>query len=184
MKNFIRYLGFVLTSFLMITALAQPAKAAIIGYDLSWTGASGFSLTGMFSFDDSLLGTGSITGSSLDSFMIEGFDGGSSMGTFVGTPENFNFDTTTELLAVGGNSFTSGGQRWNATGTDGVGIIGFESGSSGQSLYVSGSFHSASQISTSDSTLMVARKVPEPSIIALFGLGLLGLGFARRKVRS
>ena len=26
--------------------------------------------------------------------------------------------------------------------------------------------------------------VPEPSIIALFGLGLLGLGFARRKVRS
>ena len=26
--------------------------------------------------------------------------------------------------------------------------------------------------------------VPEPSIIALFGLGLIGLGFARRKVRS
>ena len=26
-----------------------------------------------------------------------------------------------------------------------------------------------------------AGEVPEPSIIALFGLGLLGLGFARRR---
>jgi len=31
---------------------------------------------------------------------------------------------------------------------------------------------------------VMVSAVPEPSIIALFGLGLLGLGFARRKVRS
>lgn len=36
-----------------------------------------------------------------------------------------------------------------------------------------------------DSTLnVVTAAVPEPAIVALFGLGLLGLGFARRKVRS
>lgn len=34
------------------------------------------------------------------------------------------------------------------------------------------------------SKLVGAIDIPEPSIIALFGLGLVGLGFARRKVRS
>jgi len=30
----------------------------------------------------------------------------------------------------------------------------------------------------------IAYKVPEPTVIALFGVGLLGLGFARRRMRS
>ena len=34
---------------------------------------------------------------------------------------------------------------------------------------------------TSNSVLTIDAVVPEPSIVALFGLGLLGLGFARRR---
>ena len=36
----------------------------------------------------------------------------------------------------------------------------------------------------SDDHIIGIRAVPEPSIVALFGLGLFGLGFARRKIRS
>jgi hypothetical protein len=35
-----------------------------------------------------------------------------------------------------------------------------------------------------DGTYIETLAIPEPSILALFGLGLLGLGFAGRKVRS
>jgi hypothetical protein len=39
-------------------------------------------------------------------------------------------------------------------------------------------------ISGGQNSSFSASTVPEPSVIALFGLGLLGLGLARRKIRS
>ena len=36
-------------------------------------GASGYTMTGMFSYADSLIGTGAITGASLNSFLTEVF---------------------------------------------------------------------------------------------------------------
>jgi len=46
---------------LAVLCFSSNVHAAPIDYDISWTGNNGFTLDGMFSFDDTLLGTGAIT---------------------------------------------------------------------------------------------------------------------------
>ncbi|MEM7221958.1 MAG: PEP-CTERM sorting domain-containing protein [Pseudomonadota bacterium] len=165
-----------------------PANA--VAFNIDWTGSGGYTLEGMFSYDDSLIGTGPIDESSLDTFMIEGFFNGGSVGTWdffadgisAGAGFNFNFDTTSEMFLVGGVTGSASGQAWNIEPVVGVctADFGFGSGSTGQGLCVGGGL--AGLISPSQSTLTASRKqVPEPGTLALFLIGILGLAIATRR---
>jgi len=182
---------------LLIAGLLSVAPGAVmaITLQLSWVGGNGYSLTGAFSYSDSLINTGIIDETSIDTFMIEGFDGSTSLGTWNladGSDStydfNFNFDTTSLTFVVGGISQSIKGQSWNRRATG----IGFESGDNHQALTLNGVALDQnwnptvnSQILTSDSTL-VATVVPVPGAIYLMGSGLIALVSAskRRNQRS
>ena len=61
---------------LAMMGVAGTADAALIGYDISWTGSGGYSMTGMFGFDDLLLNTGAIDETDIDSRRHVGCGGG------------------------------------------------------------------------------------------------------------
>jgi len=163
-----------------------PGAASAISFDISWTGANGYSMTGMFSYDDSLIGTGAIDETDIDSLMIEGFLSGSSIGSWslpavTPTGFNFNFDTNTQTFIIGGTSTGTSGQRWNVeTGASG---LGFNSGNPNQALALDGVYFTDSIIKTAVSTLTATPSaVPVPAALYLFGSGLIGLAaVARRK---
>ena len=71
---------------------------------------------------------------------------------------------------AGGITITNAGGYWET----GLGFIGVES------LTFSGNRDNFSDYSLA----RIAYNVPEPSVIALFAAGLLGLGFSRRRMRS
>lgn len=184
----------------MVFSMLSSAAADPIGYDIEWVGSGGYTMTGMFTFDDSLINTGPITAGSMQTFMIEGFLNGVSIGTWdladgQGTGAgslNINFDTTTEEFLVGGFSGTPNGQRWNWQGTPGLGFV---SSLPGQAFSLDGVFVPASTINTADSTLVATRKtqtvpeppatVPEPASLLLWGmLGAVGAAVSWRRRRA
>lgn len=175
-----------------------PSEAA--GFNISWTGANDYTMQGMFSFDGSLLNTGVIDESAVDTFMIEGFLSNVSVGTWdffadglVGEDTfNLNFDTDVLQFVVGGLSTGPQGQNW---GTSAAGMtceataFGFSSGSSSQALCTSGAFNLSSSIPIASSTLLATPKgvppIPEPTTLFLMGGGLLvGAALRRRRGRS
>ena len=107
-------------STMLLAANFEPANA--IGFNIDWTGTGGYTMTGMFSYDDSLIGTGPINGTDVNTFMIEGFLNGSNVGTWdffadglsAGATFNFNFNATSELFLIGGGSGGPTGQLWNS----------------------------------------------------------------------
>lgn len=170
---------------LLCVASAGPAGA--IAFNISWTGADGYTMTGMFSYDDSLINTGPIDETSVDTLMIEGFLNGGSIGTWdlvadglsAAANFNFNFDTTTEMFLVGGLAASSSGQQWNVINCASHTDMGFFSGSATQGVCHSGV--ASGEIPVGQSTLTAIRKVPEPATMAILSLGLAGLGFVRRR---
>ncbi len=172
-----------LSTLSLAIALIAPGAASAITLSLSWVGSNGYSMTGSFSYADSLIGTGVIDEASIDTFMIEGFDNGSSLGTWSladgsdsADPFNFNFDTTSLTFIVGGVSDSPSGQAWNRRATG----IGFESGDKNQILTLDGAIIADSALSISASTLTITA-VPIPAALYLFVSGLLGfVGLARK----
>ncbi|WP_447970644.1 PEP-CTERM sorting domain-containing protein [Nitrospira sp. M1] len=198
--------GMILGSALCLATFTSFTFAA--SYDITWEGADGYSMSGQISHADSLIG--SINGAQVDSFSIEGFQHGTSVGSWnlpagqAGTTFNFNFDTNTGTFLTGGRSDTPTGQLWNVPTGDG---FGFFSGNSSQGLYVNG-FHVASSqliigstvttIGLESSTLRATLNStpptsppggnvinPEPSTILLFGTGFgTLLAYRLRKQRT
>jgi len=89
---------------LSLMLLSLSAQALPQAYNISWSGNGGYSLAGMFTYDQS--------GSGLGSFMMEGFSGSNSLGVFNGTPELFMFDSAS-------GSLTSLLQGWNVSSGQG-----------------------------------------------------------------
>jgi len=168
-----------------------PKTASAVTYNISWFGSNGYALFGQFSYDDSIIGTGIVNESVIETFAIEGFHNGVSLGSWNladGSDSaylfNFNFNSTTEQFIVGGISSSATGQAWNRRATG----IGFESGDNHQVLTLNGIALDQhwmpinSQIDTALSTLTAAAVVPVPAALYLFASGLLGLfGISRTK---
>lgn len=165
-------------------SIFSTANAAPINYGISWTGSNNWTMAGEFSIDDSLLGSGAITANSLLSMSFTFFLSGVEQGNFVLEVDtiladyNFNFDTTTEQLLVGGLSNGPQGQDWNRFGPG----YGWQSGNNGQRGLFNGGLFTPddSFIFTANSTLAVVRleaptPVSVPGSMALMVLGLISL---------
>ena len=169
----------------LCVAGVTPGISSAITFDISWTGANGYFMTGMFSYDDSLIGFGDIDETDIDTLTFEGFSSSGLIGSWSlsdprPTTLNFNFDTIDETFITGGSGSSTRGQAWNWVGSSGLGFV---SGSDFELFSLDGSFIKESEILTSASTLTATRTVvPVPAAAWLFGGGLVWLiGIARRK---
>jgi hypothetical protein len=168
---------------LTLACVSFPSSARAIAFDISWTGSGGYTMSGTFSYDDSLIGTGAIDETDIDTLMITVFKDGASQGTWNladgsggPNPFNFNFNATTELFAVGGYHTGTAGQVWNHVANP----VGFISGNAGQLVSVGSSQYG--YIEVGNSTLTATRQpVPEPGSLLLLGTGLAGLAVRRRR---
>ena len=168
--------GGILLSAVCLVCFSAHSYAT--SYDIAWTGANGYTMTGIFHYADNL--TGTINGTQIDSLAIEGFQDDASVGSWdltAGQPFNFNFDTSSGTFLTGGRSDSTTGQAWNVPNSGG---FGFFSGNSSQGLYINGAWEPASTIIIG-STVTTAGIVPstlraipnpEPSTILLFGSGI------------
>ena len=179
-----KYLAGAIAALLLATV---PANAVV--YQIDYTGSDDYTLSGLLTFDDSLIGTGVIDETDIDNLYIEVFLSGVSQGSWdmlvdgfanadLANDFNLNFDTDIGQFVVGGFSGDEMGQDWNVStgGLDCVGV-GFSSGSGSQGICVDGTFGGSVSISqpTLTATLLDAPEVPLPAAAPLM-LSALALG--------
>lgn len=177
--------------------IADAANAQAATYSIAWTGSMGYSLTGQFSFSDALVGTGAIDESDLIDFTFSvflngAFQGQWNLGSPLGAgaqPFNFNFDTITETFLVGGAASGPTGQLWNMEELSGAECgypgVGFASGPVKEGVCVNDYWQGPIVVNNGSTNLVATRlraEVPEPTTLALFSIGVVGLGLARRRM--
>ncbi len=179
------------TSVALSLVMAQQAQA--IAFNFNWQGDSGYSATGMFSYDETTAPTiisesGPGPTNYLQSLMVSFFDpGGNPLQSFNtvanGVSESrffqFNFDTSTQTLF---GAFDVGG---------GTGVIGeqFLQGTIGDGLRLVQDVDQISQSieldRNSGEITVSAKSVPEPaSVLGLLAFGAMGVGSALKRKKA
>ncbi|GGL54207.1 hypothetical protein [Wenxinia marina] len=141
-----------MTRILLILAVMASPAAAETRY-ICWRGEGGFTMTGEFSFPDSLAAADLVTEADVTAFRIEGWRDGEPLGSW--NLSDRTADTTWLLsYAPRQGRFLLGGdsglyQAWNANGmVDDCGDpgFGFNAGNAGQDVCVDGVFRADSTI--------------------------------------
>ena len=162
---------------LSLSTGASAAPMPMIDGELHYSSVSG--PTGAWDFD---LVNQTVTIGAGEVDTVSGDFSGIPTGTALASVSTFIYDPfvpTQTIWSVGGFTFnlnsvtaTPVGGLLALTGMGTVSSVGFADTT--MAWTISGGQKSSFSAST----------IPEPSVIALFGLGLLGLGLARRKIRS
>ena len=180
---------------LMTALISTYTSATILEYDISWQGNTGYTVTGMFSFDDAAVAA-QVDETDLISFMATAFtSSGASLKTYDLTNQdalfNFNFDIASQAILQSGfttsaTGFLIGKGLAPVTADDwffGGGTTGCAPTNTGIVLSERGGCQSQilDELGTALTATLKASAVPEPSILVLLSLGIFGIGVARRK---
>ncbi len=198
---------------LSVVSWGPKAEAKLLTYDMSWSGVQGFSITGVFSFDDSSLAASPLVGfmdllffeatafkadgTALDTYTFSQTDYSIFNGRFA---INFNFDSDTGTLLQAGTPapFSPEGLFIGEIVSDslnpnGWAIYGGSSCGAGAGFIMILDQPSLQCITFKDYSrenyievslrgqTQAEVQIPEPGTLAIFGLGLAGLGFAARR---
>jgi hypothetical protein len=161
---------------LLALSLSTGASAALITGSLAYSTLTGGSAWG---FDQ---GANTITVGTGEVDYVSGDFGSIALGTVVTDLPTFTYDVfvpSVNIWNLGGFSFDLNSVD---SYTESLGNLLL----TGSGTVSAGGFDDTTMVWTisGNNFTFAAATVPEPSVIALFGLGLLGLGLARRKIRS